>query len=120
MIQGAPDWLTTIGTAARLSPSQELNPPAHCYPSAVQTEPDSPGLSRVSITWTALVPTDERGYLDALDVLADMRAALVSSSLMGSCRESGSSVEPRDDGSAYAVVSLTISQSVPTCGRFAG
>ena len=116
---GGADWHSTIGRFVLDQPSADNEPAAQIAPASVAIEPQDDGVSDVRITWVAVLPT-ERGFATALEVLADMRAALISQCPMGMTEDVGATVEPRESGSAYTVVSLTTATSIITEGRFDG
>jgi len=111
-IDGAPDWHTRLGEAVYDGPLREPDPPRHCYPAEVSIEVSDPVTGVIQITWHAIEPVEARGYDAALRVLADMRAALVDDCPTGSVSLVGASVTPRDDGSNYAVIAITVEQTI--------
>ncbi len=117
-IAAGDDWWTDLGAGAGLVPIADQDPALSCWPSDVSTNTDGEsGAGIVSITWTAVVPLAGIDSMDALLVLADMRAALVSSCGMSDPIESGATMTLREPGSNYATVTITVVSQMISDGR---
>ena len=110
------DWWTDIGGRVYLEAQGDEKPPAHIWLEAIATDA-AEWVDNISITWQAVLPLTGDDSMPALDVLADMRAALTSECAMGGDTEAGSTIQFRQQGGNYAAVSITISSQAAVNGR---
>ena len=117
-IRGGADWHTRIGQRVALHPLAEQDPAAHLALASVEVSDIGEGMGEARVTWQAIIPlSGEDDSLQALGAVADLRSALVSACSRGP-QEAGVLVTMRPDGSNYAVVRYTVSDTFAIEGNY--
>ncbi len=111
------DWSTNLGAGAAMEQPSGEEPSLSCWPSEIATSVDESSIGVIAVTWTAAVPLGGDEAVEALLVLADMRAALVAECTAGDPRELAAAWTRREAGSDYATVTITVTEQMVSEGR---
>ena len=111
------DWSTNLGAGAAMEQPSGEEPILSCWPSEIATSVDESSIGVIAVTWTAVVPLGGDDAVEALLVLADMRAALVAECTSGDPRELAAAWTRREAGSDYTTVAITVTSEMVSEGR---